>query len=178
MRSGAADEMQYGIDLVVFYSEREKMRTRMMSRISPLILAVFIAWIFVSAAPQNQPVSTSKILTLENKWNAAYKHGDIAAMESLLAEDFIITLEDGSTFSKSGYIAHNGDRTLHVEITEMSGVNVRMHGSAAVVTGAYHEKGVFRGKPYEYHDRFTDVWMNKNGKWQVIASHYSIPASD
>jgi ketosteroid isomerase-like protein len=126
----------------------------------------------------NQSASTSKILAFENKWNAAYKHGDIAAMESLLADDFIITLEDGSTFSKSGYIAHNGDKTLHVEITEMSGVNVRMHGSVAVVTGAYHEKGVFRGKPYEYHDRFTDVWMNTNGKWQVIASHYSIPSSD
>jgi ketosteroid isomerase-like protein len=175
---GAADEMQYGSDFVVFYSEREKMPPRMMIKISPLILAALAAWTLVSAAAQNQAVSTSKILAFENKWNAAYKHGDIAAMESLLAEDFIITLEDGSTFSKSGYIAHNGDRTLHVEITEMSGVNVRMHGSAAVVTGAYHEKGVFRGKPYEYHDRFTDVWMNKNGKWQVIASHYSIPSSD
>jgi ketosteroid isomerase-like protein len=170
--------MQYKQRFCCFCSEREKMRTRMMIKISPLILAGFVAWTLVSAATQNQPVSTSKILAFENKWNAAYKHGDIAAMESLLSEDFIITLEDGSTFSKSGYIAHNGDTTLHVEITEMSGVNVRMHGSVAVVTGAYHEKGVFRGKPYEYHDRFTDVWMNKNGKWQVIASHYSIPSSD
>jgi len=177
-RSGAADEMQYGSDFVCFYSERKKMRTRMMIKISPLILAGLVAWTLVFAATQNQQGSTSKILAFENKWNAAYKHGDIAAMESLLAEDFIITVEDGSTFSKSGYIAHNGDTTLHVEITEMSGVNVRMHGSAAVVTGAYHEKGVFRGKPYEYHDRFTDVWMNTNGKWQVIASHYSIPSSD
>jgi hypothetical protein len=81
-------------------------------------------------------------------------------MESLLAENFIITVEDGSTFSKSGYIAHNGDSTLHVEITEMSGLNVRMHGNVAVVTGAYHEKGRAGGKPYEYRDRFTDVWAS------------------
>jgi ketosteroid isomerase-like protein len=86
-------------------------------------------------------------------------------------------VEDGTTFSKSGYIAHNGDTTLHIEITEMSGLNVRMHGNAAVVTGGYHEKGTSKGKPYDFHDRFTDVWMNANGKWQVIASHYSIPAS-
>jgi hypothetical protein len=44
-----------------------------------------------------------------------------------------------------------------------------------VVTGAYHEKGTIKGKPYEYHDRFTDVWMNLDARWQVIASHYSIP---
>lgn len=97
-------------------------------------------------------------------------------MESLLADDFIITLEDGSTFSKSGYIAHNGDPTVRIEATEMSGITVRMHANTAVVTGAYHEKGISKGKPYEYHDRFTDVWMNLNGRWQVIVSHYSIPS--
>ncbi len=58
----------------------------------------------------------------------------------------------------------------------MSGVSVRVHGNTAVVTGAYHEKGISKGKPYEYRDRFTDVWMNLTGKWQVIVSHYSIPA--
>jgi hypothetical protein len=105
--------------------------------------------------------------------------GDIATMESLLADDFIVTIEDGSTFSKSGYIAHSGDSTVHVEISEMSGLKVRTHGNiAAVVTGAYREKGLSKGKSYEYRDRFTDVWMNSNGRWQVIASHYSIPASE
>jgi ketosteroid isomerase-like protein len=135
-------------------------------------------WALDSAAAQSKPDSvSSKIVAFENKWNAAYKRGDVATMESLLADDFIITVEDGSTFSKSGYIAHNGDFTLHVEMTEMSGLNVRMHGNAAVVTGAYHEKGISKGKPYEYRDRFTDVWMNIKGRWQVIASHYSIPAA-
>ncbi len=98
-------------------------------------------------------------------------------MNTLLADDFIITVEDGSTFSKSGYIAHYGDSTVHVEISDMSDLKVRMHGKTAVVTGAYHEKGTSKGKPYEYRDRFTDVWMNMSGTWQVIASHYSIPAS-
>jgi ketosteroid isomerase-like protein len=146
-------------------------------RISYLCLVSLLVLVSHFAVGQgtSEPAS-SKILALENKWNDAYKRGDIATMESLLVGDFIITEEDGSTLSKSGYIAHNGDSTLHVEITEMSGVNVRMHGNTAVVTGAYHEKGVSKGKPYESRDRFTDVWMNINGKWQVIASHYSVPA--
>ena len=153
------------------------MRIGMKIRISLLVLASLAVWALDSAAAQSRPDNvSSKILAVENKWNAAYKHGDVVTMESLLADDFIITAEDGSTFSKSGYIAHNEDSTLHVEITEMSGLNVRMHGNVAVVTGAYHEKGISKGKPYEYRDRFTDVWMNMKGRWQVIASHYSIPA--
>ena len=119
---------------------------------------------------------SSKILTLEKNWNTAYKEGDVARMNTLLADDFIITLEDGRTFSKSGYIALNGNSTVHVEVSEMSDLKVRMSGNTAVVTGAYHEKGIAQGKPYEYHDRFTDVWTKTGGQWQILASHYSIPA--
>jgi ketosteroid isomerase-like protein len=145
--------------------------------LSLLVLALLANGPLRFAAAQHKPdTASSKVLALEDKWNAAYKRGDVVTMESLLAEDFIITLEDGTTLSKSGYIARNGDPTTRIEMTEGSGLSVRMHGDTAVVTGAYHEKGTSKGKPYEYRDRFTDVWMNLNGKWQVIVSHYSIPS--
>jgi ketosteroid isomerase-like protein len=154
------------------------MRTLMKIKILLLVLGPLIGWALEFAAAQNTPDNgSSKILVFENKWNTAYERGDVAAMNSLLADDFIITVEDGSTFSKPGYIAHNGDTTVHVEISVMSDLRVRMHGNTAIVTGAYHEKGTSKGKPYEYRDRFTDVWMKTNGRWQVIASHYSVPTS-
>jgi ketosteroid isomerase-like protein len=146
-------------------------------RVSLLVLASLVVWALNCAVGQNERNNpTSKVLALEKKWNDVYKRGDIATMDSLLADDFIITVEDGSTFSKPGYIAHNGDSAVHVEASEMSDLQVRMHGNTSVVTGTYHEKGTEKGKPYEYHDRFTDVWMNINGRWQVIASHYSLRA--
>jgi ketosteroid isomerase-like protein len=52
---------------------------------------------------------------------------------------------------------------------------VHLHGNLAVVTGAYHERGTSNGKPYEYHDRLTDVWVKAGNSWQVFASHYSVP---
>jgi len=124
---------------------------------------------------QQKSDAASKVLALEAKWNEAYKRSDIATMNSLLADEFIITVEDGSTYSKAGYIAHTGGGTTAVEISEMSDLKVHSHGNTVVVTGAYHEKGTVKGKPYEYHDRLTDIWMNIDGRWQVIASHYSIP---
>ena len=130
------------------------------------------------AVAQNKPDAlASRILGLEKEWNAAYNRGDIATMNSLLADDFIITIEDGRTFSKPGYIALNGNHEVHVEISEMSELKVRTYANIVVVIGKYHEKGLSKGKPYEYHDRFTDVWMITDGKWQVIASHYAIPSS-
>src|SRR4029077_21073992 len=98
-----------------------------------LLLATFAATI---SAPQEISESVSKILAVENKWNEAYKRGDVATMNSLLADDFIITVEDGTTFSKPGYIAHSADSENRVLISDMSDLKVRMHGNAAVVTGA------------------------------------------
>lgn len=150
----------------------------MKCRVSLLVLASLAIWALDFAVAQNKSsTAVSQVLALEKKWNDVYKRGDIAVMDSLLADDFIITVEDGSTFSKSGYIAHNGNSTVHVEISEMSDLQVRMHGNTGVVTGAYYEKGTEKGKSYEYRDRFTDVWMNANGRWRVIASHYSLRAN-
>jgi ketosteroid isomerase-like protein len=130
------------------------------------------------APAQPQSAESAKILALEKKWTDAYKLRQIDILSSLLAENFVITVEDGSTYGKSGYITHSADTSVHVDVAEQSGVKVRMHGNTAVVTGAYHEKGSSKGKAYEYHDRFTDMWMKINGKWQVIASHYSVPFNE
>lgn len=141
----------------------------------PAALLLFLALPAAFSRPQQMSETASKIVALEGKWNEAYKRGDVAAMNSLLADDFVITTEDGATFSKTGYIAHCGDPDNKVLVSEMSDLKVRVHGNTAVVTGAYHEKGTLKDKPYEFHDRMTDVWMLIDGHWQVIVSHYAIP---
>jgi ketosteroid isomerase-like protein len=141
-----------------------------------LVLAVLLAVPFTAPLALAQGSdATAKILALENKWNLAYKQRDVAAMSSILADDFIITVEDGSTYSKSGYIAHAGDSRTKVEVSELLDMKVRLHGNTAIVTGQYHEVGTEKGKSYEYHDRLTDTWMFLDGRWQVVASHYSVP---
>ena len=144
----------------------------------PWLVATFLAVTAVLSVAQQKSDPAAKILTLESKWNEAYQHGDVAQLNALLADDFIITVEDGSTYSKAGYLARLGGPAQHVEISEMSDLKVRLRGNVAVVTGAYHEKATSMGKPYEYHDRLTDVWMNSDGKWQLVASHYSVPIKE
>ena len=130
----------------------------------------FLCCLPILAASQQSSDST-KVLALERKWTEAYKQRDIGLLSSLLAEDFAITVEDGSTYGKEGYISHSADTSLHVEVAELSELRVHMLGNVAVVTGAYHETGSSKGKHYEYRDRLTDVWMKMGGQWQVVASH-------
>jgi ketosteroid isomerase-like protein len=142
------------------------------------VVLSFLALAVVSA-PANlwaqEKADADAIRALELKWTQSYKDRSIDILSSLLAEDFVITIEDGSTYSKTGYISHSAEPSTHVQVAEISDLKVRMHGNTAIVTGSYHEKGESSGKPYEYHDRLTDVWMKTAGKWHVVASHYSVP---
>ncbi len=133
------------------------------------------AYCSIPSVAQDKNDSPVSIRKLEEKWTESYKKRQIDILSSLLSEDFVITVEDGNTYSKSGYITHSADPSVQVEVAELSDLKVRMHGNTAVVTGAYHERGRSNGKPYQYHDRLTDVWMKVGNKWQVISSHYSVP---
>jgi ketosteroid isomerase-like protein len=139
-----------------------------------------LAGLAIPSATQDKDKDKDKsdaayIRAMELKWTDSYRQRQVDILASLLADDFIITVEDGNTYGKTGYISHSAEPSTHVEVAEMSDLKVRMHGNTAVVTGAYHERGTSGGKPYEYHDRFTDIWMKSGGKWQVVASHYSVP---
>jgi ketosteroid isomerase-like protein len=146
----------------------------MRARVGMLVSA---AWLVLAVATSAvaQEDDAAKVRGLEMKWTDSYKQRKIDILASLLSDDFVITVEDGATYSKSGYITHTADTSVQVKLAELSDLKVHLHGNAAVVTGAYHEKGISNGQPYEYHDRLTDVWMKRDGNWQVIASHYSVP---
>jgi ketosteroid isomerase-like protein len=140
-----------------------------------LFIMAFLCCLPVISRAQQGQSDGEKVLGLEKKWTESYQQRDIHILSSLLAEDFVITVEDGSTFGKEGYISHSADSAVHVDVADLSELRVRLHGNTAVVTGAYHEVGSSSGKHYEYRDRLTDVWMKIDGRWQVVASHYSVP---
>lgn len=147
----------------------------MHTRVWIAIVCLMAASLAVSAAQAQDRSEAAAVRALEMKWTESYKQRNIDILASLLAEDFVITIEDGSVYSKTGYISHSADPATHVQVAELSDLKVRVHGETAIVTGMYHEKGDSNGKPYEYRDRLTDVWMKVSGKWQVFGSHYSVP---
>jgi ketosteroid isomerase-like protein len=117
-----------------------------------------------------------QVRALELKLTEAYKVRQFDLLASLLDDEFVITFENGNVYGKTGYISFSATSTIKVDVAEMSEMKVRMHGNVAIVTGLYHERGKDKDGPYDYRDRFTDVWMKTAGRWRLIASHYGIPA--
>lgn len=141
-----------------------------------LITALVYLTIFPLGLRAQESSDVAAIRALEFKLVDCYRQHEVEVFASVLDDDFVITFEDGSTYSKTGYLAYSTSPSTRVETVEIQEMKIRLHGDTAVVTGAYHEKGLDSQKSYDYHDRFTDVWMKKAGKWRLIAAHYSVPS--
>jgi ketosteroid isomerase-like protein len=136
---------------------------------SLIVAGLWLIVPFVAAAQDS-----SKIIAMENLWNRAELNNDAPAVQLLLADDFVMTVAEGTLYNKAQMVASVADQSYRPQALQSTGMVVHYYGSTAVVTGAYYEKGIDKGKSWERRGRFTDTWMNLNGRWQCIASHFSV----
>ena len=116
----------------------------------------------------------SKIIALENLWNQIQIAHDADAMEKMLDDDFVLTDFDGSVLNKAQFLVTIRDKSNQLTVETTQDMKLHRHGDIVVVTGATHEKGTAKGKPYEHHGRFTDTWIKHDSQWLCIASQLSL----
>src|SRR5580704_575888 len=143
-----------------------------MRRGFPLLLAL-ASLALVQSVSMAQGDET-KIIALETLWNKMQLNHDADAMGKLLDEDFVFTDYDGTVMSKEQFLESIRDESYQLTIEASENMKLHRHGDTVVVIGATHEKGTYKGKPYQHQGRFTDTWMKKNGQWLCIASQLSL----
>jgi ketosteroid isomerase-like protein len=145
-----------------------------------LRLSVGFALLFLSGAlllhSQSQQVAADegRVLALEAAWNHAEQTKDVAALDQLLAADFLSTDYDGSIATKREYLASIKREGLEPEQIINEEQHEHVYGDCAVVTGIYREKGMNKGKAYSRRGRFTDTWLKVNDTWQCVASQSTL----
>jgi ketosteroid isomerase-like protein len=134
---------------------------------------LLLGWL--GQAPAQQPDPREKtLIVLEHLWNEAQVNRDSAALDALVAARFIDTEYDGEVSDKRKFLADIRDPLFKPASANIQDLNVNFFGDAAVVTGVYHTKGTYQGKPYDHVGRFTDTWIFEHGRWLCVASHTSL----
>jgi Domain of unknown function (DUF4440) len=138
-------------------------------------LTISILWLALCPISNAaQPVDEGKILALENAWNQAQLHHDATALGQLLPATFVYTDYDGTVENKAEFLKDLKDPNYQASLVTNENVKIYSYTSAAVVTGTYHTKGKYKGKPFEHWGRFTDMWVFQDGLWQCAASHTNL----
>jgi ketosteroid isomerase-like protein len=117
-----------------------------------------------------KPSVEQTLMQMERDWGAAEIKKDYAAVERILADDWVGIDYSGNIVPKEQAIAdlRSGTSTLASEV--LGPMTVRVFGNTAVVTGSDAEKSTDRGKDSSGNYVWTDVFVFRNGRWQAVAS--------
>ena len=91
-------------------------------------------------------------------------------MDQYEADDIISTDPTGRVTGKEDDKKELLSGDLKFQSLEVSDLNVRIYGNTAVATGATTVKGSYKDQDISGTYRFTDTWVKRYGKWQVVAS--------
>ena len=98
---------------------------------------------------------------------------DTVALRRIYADDFLGIGPTGVVRNKEQVIADFTSHELTYQSITTADVRVRIYGNAAVETGRSTMIGVDNGRAVPHENRFTRVWVVKEGRWQLVANHYS-----
>jgi ketosteroid isomerase-like protein len=132
-----------------------------------------------AAAPVAQQRATREateksLLALELKWMGALQQRDASALSQLVSEDFTLVSPRFvvAAGDREKYFQH-AMRDLSLTSYEFEGLTVRLYGRAAVVGGRLKQSAAVAGEDWGGNYLFTDVWVSRDGAWQVVSRHLS-----
>jgi uncharacterized protein (TIGR02246 family) len=98
---------------------------------------------------------------------------DAAALDRIYADDFIGVGPSGTVRTKAQVISDFTSGDLKFQSITTDEVQVRVYGNTAVETGRSTMNGQDKGKTVPRDTRFTRVWVKQQGRWRLVANHYS-----
>ena len=144
-------------------------------RICAVAIAVMLPLIPACAQASHWAQADDKtaqyIIEMERKW-AEGVCADNGVVAGLLADDFQGTSTQGARFKKADELKDEKDaHTAHD--CGLDEAKVRFFGdSIAVVYGSEHAVGKDKSQPNtKVCQVWTDTWLKRSSKWQIVASH-------
>jgi ketosteroid isomerase-like protein len=110
------------------------------------------------------------IMQTEQELADAIIKGDIAPFERTMADTFVFTAPDGSMQNRTQWLADLKSGALKLESSKNEDMKVQVYGDAAVVTYRSTDKGKYKDFDISGQYRWIDVFVKRNGRWQIVAT--------
>jgi ketosteroid isomerase-like protein len=126
---------------------------------------------FCAGLPKSQKQeSRREIDQLEDAWQKAMLKTDIAALDSLLADDYMAITPNGTLQSKEQTLANLRSGATYFTSIQISDRKVRFYGSTALVTSMADVNGTTPGGDISGSYRYIRVYVKDDqGEWKIVS---------
>lgn len=139
-----------------------------------LILLILSAPIFAQTS-KKQSKTEAELMQLERDIGQANIRRDKAFFERVEADEFIFTDSGGGITTKTEDVASldNPPGEFKLVSYDVNDMKVSLYGNTAVVTGRVTTVSRSQNREVTSKNRFTDVFVKRGGRWQIVAGHSS-----
>jgi ketosteroid isomerase-like protein len=117
-------------------------------------------------------VAAAEIRRLAAERSEALVRRDIAALDRILATEFIYTNASGAVLDKEAYLSrYVRDPNVKWLSQDIDDIAVRVFGDSAVVTCRVKDRADFDGQVLDAAFRSTYVYVRNAARWQCVAGH-------
>lgn len=114
----------------------------------------------------------SGVEAAERRLRDAALHGDVAALDELLADDLVFVDQTGQFFSKQDDLDLHRTGALKLGALRFSDYRLRLLAPGVVLVVLRADaSGRAAGEPFEAALRFSRVWRRESGRWRVASAH-------
>jgi ketosteroid isomerase-like protein len=140
-----------------------------------LLAAALLAWTGVAQSSADE--DRQAVAALDTQYQEAVKHNDAATMGRILADDFVLVLGNGKTYTRADLLdsARSGKIRYERQDEDAGTQTVRVWGDTAVVTARLWLKGVNDGTPFERRLWFSDTYVRTPAGWRYVLGQASLP---
>jgi ketosteroid isomerase-like protein len=137
----------------------------------PVVAQAAIASAFQSGMARTQKhESRHEIDSLEDVWCNALLKSNAAAMDALLADDYMAITASGTLQTRDQALASLRSGQTHFTAINISERKVRFYRTTALVTSLAQVKGTIGGRDISGNYRYTRVYVRDDkGKWKVVS---------
>ena len=111
-----------------------------------------------------------QILNLDREWNEAYPKLDAAALDHIIADDWVCIDGTGLVITKSELLRRVASSDSFLDPYKFDEIVLHMFGEAAIVTGRL--SGLMRDSDgvHDVKQRYMRVYVRRNERWQAVAT--------
>jgi ketosteroid isomerase-like protein len=116
-----------------------------------------------------------EIRNTQQRWMEAARRKDEPVLDTILGDEYVLIGARLGFVDREGWLAMGPD--YNIEEFEYVESDVHVYGATAVSNSRYRQSATFKGQDLSALFYLTDVWVKRDGRWQVVTRHSSIAQS-